>query len=307
MSVRYEDLRSPQMKMLVAHNSTRGQTSLEYLLLLAVVAVIVIASFGPGSLVDQVRNSAQGYYNTVTRVIMGETPAKIDGGWCPVTNPPAGSFGPTIVYGACECPAPAFGGAYCSPGTVTCQAGQTCKGEKVIFQGVIACGPCPTGQVCLAPDGHCGCANDLVCGGPPNSGPAGSISSTDCTQCICPFGTTYNKTNNSCDQNCTQPCTTWSGTSCVAVTCPTNMYCDKTQPPSTECQCDQYTYYVGPGCAYCPQCQRSYDAKTCVDASTTICPPSGNWSCSTTAPIGQECQCWTHYCPNGPTGCVWCG
>ena len=36
------------MRMSVAYSPTRGQTSLEYLLLLAVVAVMVIASFRPG-------------------------------------------------------------------------------------------------------------------------------------------------------------------------------------------------------------------------------------------------------------------
>lgn len=69
------------MKIPVAHSPIRGQTSLEYLLLLAVVAVIIIASFGPGSLVSQVHDSAQDYYNTVTRVIMGKTlsPSTEDG------------------------------------------------------------------------------------------------------------------------------------------------------------------------------------------------------------------------------------
>jgi len=41
------------MKASANHNPLRGQTTLEYLLLLSVVAVVVIASFGQGSLVSR--------------------------------------------------------------------------------------------------------------------------------------------------------------------------------------------------------------------------------------------------------------
>ncbi len=109
------------MKSPGTYNSTRGQTSLEYLLLLAVVAVVVIASFGPGSLISKVHDSAQGYYNSVTRVIMGANPNPINGGWCPVTCPSSGGAGPTTIYRSCECPAPAFGGQYCTgANSLTC-------------------------------------------------------------------------------------------------------------------------------------------------------------------------------------------
>ncbi len=102
------------MKIPVFHNPSRAQTSIEYLLLLAVVAVVVIASFSQGSLISQVHDSAQGYYNTITNVIMNSDakPLPIPGGWCPVTCP-SGSSG-TVIYRSCECPAPAFGGAYCT-------------------------------------------------------------------------------------------------------------------------------------------------------------------------------------------------
>ncbi len=235
------------MKIPLAYRSKLGQTSIEYLLLLAVVAVIVIASFGPGSLISQVHDSAQGYYNTVTRVIMGENPQPINGGWCPVTSP-SGS-GPTVMYRACECPAPAFGGAYCSGGSdPSCPADQICVGAKVIFTNVTPCGPCPPGQQCNAQGVCVGCSLD--CSSVPNSSP---------------------------DSTC------------------------------TKCECNSGTYWNGTGCVYCPQCQ-AYDAvqKKCVDAATTICPPSGNWWCNPNAPPGQECQCWQNYCWNG-TGCVWTG
>jgi len=286
------------MKMPVAYSSNRGQTSIEYLLLLAVVAVIVIASFSPGSLISKVHDSAQDYYNTVTRVIMGngnetidgKKIKPIDGGWCPVTGP-SGS-GPTVMYRSCECPAPAFGGKACTdpqnPNSTACGAGQTCNGAMVTFQGVTACGQCPTGQVCNSA-GVCGCPNSLVCGS--GSTPKGSIPSTDCSQCICPQGTTYSSTNNSCSQNCTQPCTTWNGTSCVAVTCGANMWCNPAVPSNLECQCDSGSYYVGPGCAYCQACY-TYNGTSCVPVTC-----GANMWCNPAMPAAEECQCYSgaHY------------
>lgn len=269
------------MKMSCSHNPCRGQTSLEYLLLLAVVAVVVIASFRQGALISQVHDSAQGYYNSITRVILGENPQPINGGWCQVICPPPGSYGTPVMYETCACPEPAFGGDYCSgSGKVTCQ-------------GVTACS-CPPGQQCLPPDGHCGCPNNLICGGPPNSGPKGSITSTDCSQCICPLGSTYDYIDNACDQRCPAMCTTWNGTACVPVVCPTNMTCNPNATSSSvECACNQGTKYVGPGCAYCTtpingQCSTSLDGQTCVGQP---CP--SNLYCDTTPgdPYYNQCRC----------------
>jgi Flp pilus assembly pilin Flp len=58
------------MKMSTFPKSVLGQSSLEYLLLLAVVAVVVIAAFGHGALIDQLHNTSEDYYNSVTKVIM---------------------------------------------------------------------------------------------------------------------------------------------------------------------------------------------------------------------------------------------
>ncbi len=115
------------------HRISQGQTAIEYLLLLAVVAVVVISSFKSGSLIDQVHNSAKDYYKTVTKAIMNsdDNPQAIQGDWCPVTCPTAGGS-PNVLYGACECPPPAFGGTCPNIGTaVSCGAGQTCKGFKI--------------------------------------------------------------------------------------------------------------------------------------------------------------------------------
>ncbi|MBF0505152.1 MAG: class III signal peptide-containing protein, partial [Candidatus Omnitrophica bacterium] len=238
------------MKISRAHNSACGQTSLEYLLLLAVVAVVVIASFRPGSLISQVHDASQGYYNKVTRVIMGENPHAIRGGWCGITCPAAG-FGFSSMYNRCECPQPAFGGAYCDPppgSHAACGPGQT--SGKDCPQGAIidctqsqSCGPCPNGQVCLPPDGHCGCSNGLVCGGqctpgctpvgsPQCCSPANSIP-IDCQTCGCPPNSILNTATNSCGLCPVCFVADPTGKLCVPIDCSTkpNMSCDKTLNP----------------------------------------------------------------------------
>ncbi len=86
-----------------------GQTALEYLLLFGIVAAAVLAAFR--HLLPQVRDSSEGYYNNVTRVIIGDKPDPINGGWC---DSPACPPGVSQKYRTCQCPAPAFGGADCA-------------------------------------------------------------------------------------------------------------------------------------------------------------------------------------------------
>ncbi len=89
--------------------SKTGQTALEYLLLFGIVAAAVLAAFR--YLLPQARDSSEGYYNSVTRVIMGDKPDPINGGWCDwsVCGP-----GISQQFRTCQCPAPAFGGADCA-------------------------------------------------------------------------------------------------------------------------------------------------------------------------------------------------
>ena len=93
-----------------------GQTALEYMILCAIVAVVVLFSFREGNLLSQVRTSSEGYFNSVTRVIMGDKPAPINGGWCGDWAPDPCPEGVSTQYRTCNCPAPAFGGAQC-PGS----------------------------------------------------------------------------------------------------------------------------------------------------------------------------------------------
>jgi len=262
---------------------SRGQTSLEYLLLLTVVAVIVIASFRTGSLIDQVHDSAQGYFNTVTKVIMGARPAPIKGGWCPVTCPASGSYGFNIMYRACECPAPAFGGAPCpAAGTEddSCQAGQTCRGAEVICNGVNACGPCPTGQVCTA--NGCACPDSLNCA----AIIPGSIPDASCTKCICPSGQPLE--GGRC--GCCPYGYTLSGNQCVPV------------------QCGQYStlYDTGIGCETSCECDTgAYSYFNQNNGQCTYCPPKAGqggayWNSTTFmcdyCPVGKEYNATTATC-----------
>ena len=95
-------------------NRQSGQAALEYMLLLTVVAVVIFIALKPSPSSPTVLNKAQeateGYFNTVTEVIMGRDPNPIDGGWCPAK--PNGER-------ECACPQPAFGGAPCSTPSAT--------------------------------------------------------------------------------------------------------------------------------------------------------------------------------------------
>lgn len=304
------------------YRSLRGQTALEYLLLLAVTAIVVVAAFNHGGLIDQIQGTAGGYYNTVTEVIMGKNPKAIAGGWCAVNCPPPGTSGPSTLYASCECPPPQFGGAYCAA------TSQISANGEVTCQGVVSCGPCAPGQVCNA-QGQCVCANGLVCGQPPT--PKGSITNSTCTSCICPAGTYYDSGTNACEQICTVPCTTWNSIEgkCVNVTCGTNQWCDSNKPPADECQCIQDTYWNGSACVYCPttsgnQCTEPESNGKGTSCVAYACPPNSYCDTNQSDANYNSCQCdkGTYWkgtqcvpgnctanpaCPLAPNGTPWPG
>ena len=102
----------------------RGQSTMEYMMIVAVVAVLVFAGFNKllpaitGSQTPQYdaggqyKNDTGGFYTQVSRVIQGEHPNPIHGGWCPC--------GAGQKFTTCNCPAPAFGGNYCPAGGEVC-------------------------------------------------------------------------------------------------------------------------------------------------------------------------------------------
>lgn len=87
---------------------------IEYLLIFTVVAIIALAAFGGNGLLANIYRSqspdaglqpnSEGFFSKVTRVIQGEAPRPIHGGWC------RDASGTPLT---CECPAPAFGGNDC--------------------------------------------------------------------------------------------------------------------------------------------------------------------------------------------------
>ena len=110
------------MKMPVAYKPIRGQTSLEYLLLLAVVAVVVIASFGQGLWFPRCMTRRKAII-ILLPVSSWEQTLSLSTAAGVRSLAPSGA-GPTVMYRACECPAPAFGGAYCQgSGAVTFRPG----------------------------------------------------------------------------------------------------------------------------------------------------------------------------------------
>ena len=279
------------------HSAARGQTSLEYLLLLAIVAVIVIAGFSQGGLISKVHDAAQGYYGSATRVIMGETPAKINGGWCGVTCPLTAGFGPRYMYGACECPAPAFGGDYClgaskTPVPQACSAGQTCFGQMIDCSGSQSCS-CPTGQVCVAvtttnPTG-CACPSGLLCG--QGNGPAGSIPDSTCTVCQCPSGSQI-----TCD-----------GSTCAF--CPSGQYLPNAGDPNySTTTCPVGSKLAGTSQVACASTNRvCNNSGNCTCPTGIVCDPNKNWGPS---PDCLSCDCFkgAYIDPNNPAnGCHYCG
>ncbi|MBF0571728.1 MAG: hypothetical protein HQL12_07615 [Candidatus Omnitrophica bacterium] len=260
------------MRTPVDHSSSRGQTGLEYLLLLAVVAVVVITGFGPGSLVDKVHNAATGYYNSVTNVIMGNNPQKIDGGWCPVTCPPQGNKGFDVMYGACECPAPAFGGKNCPAGNVTCGPGQTCKGQIVDCSGSASCHVSCSGNCC--PTDKDVCYNGNCC--TPKI-PANCVAASYTDDCGLTIASNCQSPNVCYNDNCCQPDTPKA---CIAASYTNN--CGQSIPANC----------TGNSICFNDQC----------------CMPNNN-VCNTSAWINncgqsQSANCLAGHNCSGPQGCV---
>jgi hypothetical protein len=180
--------------------------------------------------------------------------------------------------------------------------------------------------VCNA-QGICGCADGVTCNGQcgaassqcPSTGssgcsPKGSIPDNNCQCCICPLGTAYDPSNNSCDQNCTAPCTTWDATSSSCVKACTNVpntTCNPNLPVSCECECNTGTYYDpasnggNGGCVACPACMTTPtsggNGNTCPTGGSgpsacsvpVTCPPNTGLYCNSTpnTPGYGTCVC----------------
>ncbi len=309
------------MRLFKFKNPT-GQTVLEYMLILAVVGVIVLSSFA--FLVPRVNKSSEGYYNSVSRVMMGEDPQPINGGWCPVaaSNMQAGAADNATIYRTCECPAPAFGGAYCDPtdsfngNNVSCLGASCtptgtcvpqCAGKQCGPDGCGGnCGFCSSVQSCTA-TGQCLCPS-FAC-----SSPINSVPNATCTSCICPQYSTYNAgPPASCDYPSTLVCPPGTGLIPNAT--------------NTDCICPQYSYwnfqthrcvypsfpwncpnnlipnpYFDPNAAagtpnsfacICPLGSTYNSVDNSCHYAPIVCDPSKNWAPD---PTGTQCWCYSGF------------
>ncbi len=141
----------------------KAQSAVEYLLLLAIVGVVVVVGFQ--TFLPKTQETTEGYFNTVSRAIIGgngtnedgtsynNDPKPIDGGWCDLSGQPlinhAGTeecesglpCGAQARYRECACPSPAFGGKHCME-TKPEQA-------RVLCTERIACKDCPANDPCI--------------------------------------------------------------------------------------------------------------------------------------------------------------
>ncbi len=189
------------MRISLRKTPNRGQTALEYLLLVSIVCAVVMVSFK--FLLPKVHDSTQGYYNKVTRVIMNEDPPGIDGGWCPVDEqcPPKDQCVDKVVYKKCACPEPSFGGKWCQgmgqggdivvcPKTSDCNictpacgAGQTCVNKECKAPCTVTSCNAPASPTCgVVTQGlnNCGnvCYSDMI--------PCGTCTGTEPQGTLCP-------------------------------------------------------------------------------------------------------------------------
>lgn len=101
--------------------SKYGQMMLEYLLLLALVAFIVLGTFSNNGVIRQTSTSANEYYKVGVQAIYGahydqtsgavvtDNPQPINGEWCAYSECVR-----NFRVRECACPRPAFGGTVCS-------------------------------------------------------------------------------------------------------------------------------------------------------------------------------------------------
>jgi len=209
----------------------------------------------------------------------------------------------TSGYNTCACDA---GSYYVGPGCAYCPVGQTYNGTKCV---AITCPANMYFDTTAGTPGYntCQCYSGTYYVGPGCAYCPVGQTSTDgiiCSPVACPAGMYFDTTPNTPGYNscqCIAIGESYNGTKCVPTPCPANMYRDITPGPGyNSCQCYQYTYYVGPGCAYCQEGYTSNDGKTCVPIQ---CPAKMYFDTTPGTPGYNTCTCVANATYVGP-GCA---
>lgn len=309
----------------------RGQSAVEYLLLLGIVAAVVMISFTQGGLLGRTQQTTNVYFNSVSRVIHGENPAPINGGWCDLSGqklrpemsngtpqnpnpkqercPASLPCGAKVLYRKCACPEPAFGGSHCMETQP--------QDAAVLCPDVPACPDC-TNDICLAPEpvgcgiitsGFMSCSNKACtrgseCGSCPLPTPVNASICPGSDQKV-PIGTSWTMVSGG-RQGCV------AGAKCQA-------YCDGQSSSAMNgaqngCTIFQCTGSKPAGAVACPGSEavgesspwRSvYDRTACAHACEYYCgfgtslqsDATGHSVCVPNQCVGQLPACAT-WCPN---------
>lgn len=242
------------MNSYVLKISSRGQTAMEYLLILTVVAILTLISFN--TLIPAIRDSQdnvknpRGFFTKVDRVILGEHPNPINGGWCPVECPAPGSCGDQYRYRVCECPAPAFGGKFCQADALGL--------DQVTCPGVTACGSAGAPASCLVWE------------------PWGACSSSDC-------GTPGTQLRF-CQQCAPEGCPAPQSQNCYGDQCPTGQACKNNSCVNNPC-----TGTIPAHSTSCPICSGTVTTNCNIAPEDTVTPYTLSDSCNPESSCQTTC------------------
>jgi hypothetical protein len=272
---------------------------LEYLLLMALVAFLVLSSFKSNGILDMTRQATNDYFSSGTRAIMGgyynsgkptfEKPAPVNGHWC------AWSVCINDVRTReCACPRAAFGGKECPD-----EAIQACSGGPLVGicnaslglvydpSSPLIC-VCQAGYVWSDVDGKCVvCSSNGSCSAP---APACGTTTSGVDNC----GTSCTRTGAACS------CVYGAWSSCTGA-CPTGSQTRSRTSGPASCTDTTQSCSMSPCCGD-GTCDPGETCASCVADCSATCPcVYSAWSsCTGTCPTGSQTRTLT----SGPASCT---
>jgi hypothetical protein len=317
---------------------------LEYLLLMALVAFLVLSSFKPNGILDLTRQATNAYFSSGSRAIMGgyynttggtnrptfENPAPVNGGWCGWSlcmN--------DVQTRECACPRAAFGGKECAgeallkgcggPQTAICDAALgfvydpsspwtcACAAGLKINPAKTACVKCTSDGSCSAAVPGCGETTYGVDNCGITCHRTGGGCPIVCTpDCSCAANTCVGST---CPDRCKGTCPGKKplDNSCAANTCPTSTCTDGcqvysgTKPLNNSCAANTCpTSTCTDGCQVYPGTKAPDNSCAANTCPTTTCTDScGNVFTGTKTTGSCAAVCPDGIC-NGSENCVTC-